>query len=799
MWSKHTGLYILRPHNQPTNHMNSIPDTNNLQLRIEQLEQENAMLRRDFHNLPQGSSVIVPDELKPLFDVAQQTVGEYFRDLKMDPAKGTIEIHDQRYVLVRASTLSKDFLDTVQKLYADRGAAEAFAIGRNFLFDISHVIGMNDARNFHAKMNLTDPIAKLSAGPVHFAYSGWAFVDILPESHPTPDDDYFLIYNHPYSFEADSWKRAGKVADAPVCIMNTGYSSGWCEESFGIPLTAVEVTCTAKGDEQCTFIMSPPHRIQEHLERFNKQSKKDYSKQEQYEIPTFFERKKVEEEMQRSKLMAEESAKAKSDFVANMSHELRTPLSAILGFTDLIKKTPLDHEQKEYLEAISSSGQSLLAVINDILDLSKLDAGKFSIDQINFRIPELIHSLQLMFAAKAKDKNLTFSCQADVALQHPVSGDPKKLTQILINLIGNAIKFTHEGSIAVSCKLINHEQGKSVVEFTVKDTGIGIPEDKQESIFERFTQADTDTTRKYGGSGLGLSIARQLVTLLGGTLSLQSEPDKGTEFSFTLPFHSVSKESADKNTGKDTPVTIQATKTILVVEDSIMNQKLARIILHNNGFEVTIAENGQEAINILKEKAFDLILMDIQMPVMDGCLATCIIRNELKLTTPIIAMTAHALDGEKEKCIREGMNDYLAKPFKEEDLLQKIAAWPPKGKTEPLTRRNLIDLSFLKQQTRGNESFIMEMAELYKKEAPANVELLRVAIANKNFDTVYKTAHLIRNMIGFFGLQTLIGMELLEIENSARAQGNIDEIGTLFIKVETICQQALSELEQMNL
>jgi signal transduction histidine kinase/DNA-binding response OmpR family regulator len=544
--------------------------------------------------------------------------------------------------------------------------------------------------------------------------------------------------------------------------------------------------------------MSPPHRIQEHLERFNKQTKKDYLKQEQYEIPTFFERKKVEEEMQRSKLMAEESAKAKSDFVANMSHELRTPLSAILGFADLIKKTPLNNEQKEYLEAINSSGQNLLTVINDILDLSKLDAGKFSIEHIDFRVPELIHSLQLMFAGKAKDKDLAFSCQADVALQHPVSGDPKKLTQILINLIGNAIKFTDEGSIAVSCKLINHNQDYSIVEFSVKDTGIGIPEHKQESIFERFTQADTDTTRKYGGSGLGLSIARQLVTLLGGTLSLQSESGKGTEFSFSLPFLSASKESTDENIKKNTTIPVLATKTILVVEDSIMNQKLARIILHNNGFEVTIAENGQEAIDKLKEKEFDLILMDIQMPVMDGCLATCIIRNELKLTTPIIAMTAHALDGEKEKCIREGMNDYLAKPFKEEDLLQKIAAWPPKGKTES-AKSNLIDLSFLKQQTRDNDSFIAEMAGLFKKEIPANIAQLKTAIENRNFDVIYKTTHLIRNMVGFFGLQTLIGAELLKIEISARAQENISEIATLFIKVETICTQALSELEQMVL
>ncbi len=268
--------------------------------RISELEQENAMLKRDFSSLPHGDSVKVPEAFKPLFDIAQQTVNEYFRHLKMDPTKGTIEINDQRYVLVRASALSKDFLDTIQNLYADRGESEAMAIGKNFLFDIAHVIGMNDARNFHVKMNFTDPIAKLSAGPVHFAYSGWAFVDILPESSPSPDENFYLIYNHPYSFEADSWIRSGKRSDTPICIMNAGYSSGWCEESFGIPLTAVEVSCMAKGDEHCTFIMSPPHKIQEHLERFHSQSTMAIKKTEQYEIPTFFERKSVEEEMQKS-------------------------------------------------------------------------------------------------------------------------------------------------------------------------------------------------------------------------------------------------------------------------------------------------------------------------------------------------------------------------------------------------------------------------------------------------------------------------------------------------------------------
>ncbi|RYZ45153.1 MAG: hypothetical protein EOP49_25710, partial [Sphingobacteriales bacterium] len=551
-----------------------------LQKRIEQLELENAMLRRDFHNLHQGNAVTVPEEMKPLFDLAEQTVGAYFRDLKMDPSKGTIEIHDQRYVLVRASTLSKDFLDTVQKLYADRGAAEAFSIGKNMLFDISHVIGMNDARNFHSKMNLTDPIAKLSAGPVHFAYSGWAFVDILPESNPTADDDFLLVYRHPYSFEADSWKRAGKLADSPVCIMNTGYSSGWCEESFGLPLTAVEVTCTAKGDEHCTFIMSPPHKIQEHIERYQHESHGAFNAKQQYEIPTFFERKKVEEEMQRSRLLAEASAKAKSDFVANMSHELRTPLSVILGFSDLLSRTGLTFDQNEYLKAIHNAGENLLHVINDILDLSKLDAGKISVTQTDFSVPELLHELQIMFSEKAGNKGLVLNCQADVALYLPVHGDRQRLSQVLMNLLANAVKFTEAGSVQLTCKLLQQDGRNVMLQFSVADTGIGIPADKLETVFERFAQADNDTTRKYGGTGLGLGIARQLVALLGGTLEVVSEYGRGSEFSFTLPFTYAQQEKAQQMPGlADRPEI--AVRSLLIVEDSLMNQKLTKIMLEN--------------------------------------------------------------------------------------------------------------------------------------------------------------------------------------------------------------------------
>jgi signal transduction histidine kinase/CheY-like chemotaxis protein/predicted hydrocarbon binding protein/HPt (histidine-containing phosphotransfer) domain-containing protein len=780
------------------------PSTLNLQKRIAELEKENAMLRRDFSSLPKGASVIVPDSMKPFFDSAEQTVNEYFRHLSMDPSKGTIEINDQRYLLVRASALSKDFLDTIQHLYADRGKSEAFSIGKNFLFDIAHVIGMNDAKNFHAKMNLTDPIAKLSAGPIHFSYTGWAFVDILPESSPSPDENFYLIYNHPFSFEADSWLRSGEKSEAPACIMNAGYSSGWCEESFGIPLTAVEVSCAAKGDESCTFIMSPPHKIQEHLEKFHKLSKKEYTKMERYDIPTFFDRKRVEEEMQKSRILAEESAKSKTDFVANMSHELRTPLGAILGFTDLLKKTELSPAQKTYLSAINTSGNSLLSIINDILDLSKLDAGKFIIENVSFSIPELIHSVKIMFEGKAKEKKLNFTLSTDPSIDYLVLGDPTRLTQILINLIGNAIKFTEAGSVAVKCVAEKHDGDNVNIFFSVKDTGIGIPDEKMENIFERFMQGDTNITRKYGGTGLGLAITKQLIELLGGAINLRKNDESGVEFYFTLPYQKIFQEKiTPKSKELLQPFKFDAQKKVLIVEDNLMNQKLATIILQNNGFEnIDIAENGVKAIDILKEKEFDLILMDIQMPIMDGYRATSFIRDELHISTPIIAMTAHALAGEKEKCIQIGMNDYLSKPFKENDLLEKISRWLTNVNSSALINfgtEKIIDLSFLMEQTKNNSTFILEMINIYKQQNPKDISTLEKSINELDFSTMYKTAHTLRNTIGFFGLTTLIGNELLLIEKLAKSSEGIDKIKECFNKIKLVCQQALSELETLDI
>lgn len=245
-------------------------------------------------------TVKVPKDFEPIFLKAQEYASKYFKEKKEEPSKGTIEIFGERYVLIRAASMSVDFFDTVKNLYKEEGEEEALNVARNLLFDIAHAIGKADARNFHIKMNLKDPIEKLSAGPVHFAHSGWAFVDIFPESRPTPDEDFYLIYDHPFSFEADAWNKAGKRSDCPVCVMNAGYSAGWCEESFGIPLVTAEILCTAKGDDVCRFIMAHPSKIEGYIRAYLNKEPELAEQITKYEIPGFFKRKQIEDELRES-------------------------------------------------------------------------------------------------------------------------------------------------------------------------------------------------------------------------------------------------------------------------------------------------------------------------------------------------------------------------------------------------------------------------------------------------------------------------------------------------------------------
>jgi signal transduction histidine kinase/CheY-like chemotaxis protein len=379
------------------------------------------------------------------------------------------------------------------------------------------------------------------------------------------------------------------------------------------------------------------------------------------------------EDYSEAKEKAEESTKLKEAFLANMSHEIRTPMNAIIGFSDQLYKCKLEEKEKEYVKIIKSAGENLLTIINDILDISKIEAGMMTFEEHTFSVKEIFKSLNVMLMGKAKEKNLEllFICDDDVP--DSLLGDTTRLTQIIINLAGNAIKFTQKGSITVGARVTKYENGITLLEFSVKDTGIGIPLDKLEHIFERFRQAESHITRKYGGTGLGLSIAKQLVELQGGTLSVKSEIDKGSFFSFCIPYKkSVEVVHEIEAVREKYDMTELCKLNILLVEDNQLNVKLILSLFSEYKLKLQVAENGSVGVEMLKKGNFDIILMDMEMPVMNGYEAANIIRNELKSDRPIIAMTAHAMAGERERCLSLGMNDYISKPINANLLFEKI-------------------------------------------------------------------------------------------------------------------------------
>ncbi|HXB34075.1 MAG TPA: ATP-binding protein [Puia sp.] len=389
----------------------------------------------------------------------------------------------------------------------------------------------------------------------------------------------------------------------------------------------------------------------------------------------FSRRKKVQDQLELAIREAQEAKRMQEQFLANMSHEIRTPMNGIKGMTDLLLSTPLSTKQHELAEVIKRSVNNLLVIVGDILDFSKIKAGKLNIERITFSVADVLNNSAAIFEHRLKKKRLELFTSVDPAIPQWLIGDPHRLNQVLINLLGNAIKFTDQGHIQVDVTLREQKAGGVGLTFTVKDTGIGIPEASLPHIFDSFAQASRDTSRLYGGTGLGLTICKQLLHLQGGDISVTSAIGKGASFQFYLTFGISESPATDRNTVETTQdySRLLAGKRFLVAEDNEINQKLIDYVLRKAGATVEMFSNGADAIRYLKQDhVFDLIIMDIQMPEMDGYETTRYIRNDLKLQTPIIAMTATAMKGEQLQCIESGMNEYMTKPFEFTELYKRI-------------------------------------------------------------------------------------------------------------------------------
>lgn len=722
-------------------------------------------------------TVIVPDSLREVFEQAQRDVRRYFSTFVADPAAGRIEIGDERYVLVRASALSTDFFDSITQLYHDRDAAEAAAIGRALLFDISHTIGKNDARVFHDKMGLVDPMDRLSAGPVHFAYSGWAIVRINERSLPTDDEDYLLTYDHPNSFEADSWLRAGRRSETPVCIMNAGYSSGWSEESFGVPLTAVEVACRARGDRACNFVMAPPHRIEDRLRELHPELADSATAR----VPRYFGRKREEEALRRSerrlrsilaatpmpvlitredgmllysndpareifgagverptatasalfehggalaelfrahrsgeRISGREHQMLRADrtpfsalvschpillpdgesgmvitaldvtdykraesalrinermatvgtMAAGVAHEINNPLSYVIANLERISKLAGDREGGAGVlaEPIAQALEGARRVRDIVRDLRSLSRDRPDDDEA-VDVEAVLNSAISMAAVEWRHRA---TIVRDFAGVEPILGNSGRIGQVFLNLLVNAAQAIDAGAVAVNQITVTTRRAPDWLSVSIADTGRGIPPERLSRIFDPFY-----TTKDVGeGTGLGLAISGNIVSDLGGEISVDSVEGRGSTVTVRLPIRKPPAGAGDRpGAGEGDSASLEGLRVLIVDDEQPLTDVLTEML---EECEVTVARSGREAMGEIEEAFFDVILCDLMMPDVTGME----LYHSLAEVTRrrIIFMTGGAFTTIAASFLRSIDNPCLEKPIEMRELRAAIRA-----------------------------------------------------------------------------------------------------------------------------